>query len=76
MKKEAILINCSRRPVIDEAAFVENLRQNPLFRVGLDVFEEEPYMKPGLAELKNAIVVPHIAQLGLGHSMKHLGTLS
>ncbi|RZB89519.1 Glycerate dehydrogenase HPR, peroxisomal isoform B [Glycine soja] len=61
MKKEAILINCSRGPVIDEAALVEHLKHNPMFRVGLDVFEEEPYMKPGLAELKNAIVVPHIA---------------
>ncbi|WVY96614.1 hypothetical protein V8G54_028765 [Vigna mungo] len=61
MKKEAILINCSRGPVIDEAALVEHLKENPLFRVGLDVFEDEPYMKPGLADLKNAIVVPHIA---------------
>ncbi|XP_048431507.1 probable aldehyde dehydrogenase [Pyrus x bretschneideri] len=32
-----------------------------MFRVGLDVFEDEPYMKPGLAELKNVVVVPHIA---------------
>ncbi|KAH7574886.1 hypothetical protein JRO89_XS02G0017600 [Xanthoceras sorbifolium] len=61
MKKEAILINCSRGPVIDEVALVEHLKHNPMFRVGLDVFEDEPYMKPGLAEMKNAIVVPHIA---------------
>ncbi|KAF1878834.1 hypothetical protein Lal_00047506 [Lupinus albus] len=61
MKKEAILINCSRGPVVDEVALVEHLKQNPMFRAGLDVFEDEPYMKPGLAELKNAVVVPHIA---------------
>ncbi|XP_031494841.1 glycerate dehydrogenase [Nymphaea colorata] len=61
MKKDAILVNASRGPVIDEAALVEHLKANPMFRVGLDVFEDEPYMKPGLAELKNAIVVPHIA---------------
>ncbi|AEE34736.1 Glycerate dehydrogenase HPR, peroxisomal [Arabidopsis thaliana] len=62
MKKvEAILVNCSRGPVIDEAALVEHLKENPMFRVGLDVFEEEPFMKPGLADTKNAIVVPHIA---------------
>ncbi|KAG8364416.1 hypothetical protein BUALT_Bualt19G0126500 [Buddleja alternifolia] len=61
MKKEAILINCSRGPVIDEVALVEHLKANPMFRVGLDVFEDEPYMKPGLAEMKNAVVVPHIA---------------
>ncbi|KAH0919526.1 hypothetical protein HID58_027186 [Brassica napus] len=61
MKKEAILVNCSRGPVIDEVALVDHLRENPMFRVGLDVFEEEPFMKPGLADMKNAIVVPHIA---------------
>ncbi|CAM6125910.1 unnamed protein product [Calypogeia fissa] len=61
MKKEAVLVNASRGPVIDEAALVEHLKANPMFRVGLDVFEEEPYMKPGLAELPNAVVVPHIA---------------
>ncbi|KAF9684500.1 hypothetical protein SADUNF_Sadunf04G0124600 [Salix dunnii] len=61
MKKEAILINCSRGPVVDEVALVEHLKQNPMFRVGLDVFEDEPYMKPGLADMKNAVVVPHIA---------------
>jgi hydroxypyruvate reductase 1 len=61
MKKEAILINCSRGPVVDEVALVEHLKENPMFRVGLDVFEDEPYMKPGLADMKNAIVVPHIA---------------
>ncbi|KAM7259869.1 hypothetical protein ACFE04_015610 [Oxalis oulophora] len=48
MKKEAILINCSSGPVIDEVALVEHLRENPMFRVGLNVFEDEPNMKPGL----------------------------
>jgi len=61
MKKEAVLVNASRGPVIDEAALVDHLKANPMFRVGLDVFEDEPYMKPGLAEQKNAVVVPHIA---------------
>ncbi|KAK6946433.1 D-isomer specific 2-hydroxyacid dehydrogenase, NAD-binding domain [Dillenia turbinata] len=61
MKKDAILVNCSRGPVVDEVALVEHLRNNPMFRVGLDVFEDEPFMKPGLADMKNAIVVPHIA---------------
>ena len=61
MKKEAILVNASRGPVIDEVALVEHLKVNPMFRVGLDVFEDEPFMKPGLAEQKNAVIVPHIA---------------
>lgn len=37
--QEAILINCSRGPVVDEVALVDHLRENPMFRVGLDVFE-------------------------------------
>ncbi|PHU29426.1 Glycerate dehydrogenase [Capsicum chinense] len=47
-----------RWPVIDEVALVELLRENPMFRVGLDVFEDEPYMKAGLADMKNVVVVP------------------
>lgn len=61
MKKEAILVNASRGPIVDEAALVQHLKANPMFRAALDVFEDEPYMKPGLAELPNAVVVPHIA---------------
>ncbi|XP_044509620.1 glycerate dehydrogenase HPR, peroxisomal-like [Mangifera indica] len=61
LMKEVILINCSRGPAIGEVALVEHLKQNPMFRVGLDVFEDEPYMKPELADMKNAVLVPHIA---------------
>jgi hydroxypyruvate reductase 1 len=61
MKTDAILINTSRGPVIDEAALVDHCRSHPNFRAGLDVFENEPAMAPGLAELDNVIVVPHIA---------------
>jgi hydroxypyruvate reductase 1 len=61
MKENAILINASRGPVIDEAALVEHCRQHPDFRAGLDVFEDEPAMKPGLNELPNVVIVPHIA---------------
>lgn len=61
MKEEAILVNASRGPVIDEAALVDHCRTHPNFRVGLDVFEDEPNMKPGLAALDNVVIVPHIA---------------
>lgn len=61
MRKDAILINCSRGPVVDETALVEHLKANPEFRAGLDVFEDEPLMKPGLSTLPNVVVVPHIA---------------
>ncbi len=61
MKKDAILVNTARGPVIDEAALVAHCRRNPHFKAGLDVFEEEPEMKPGLSTLQNVVVVPHIA---------------
>jgi hydroxypyruvate reductase 1 len=61
MKPNAILVNASRGPVIDEAALVAHCREHPNFRVGLDVFEDEPAMKPGLPKLDNVVIVPHIA---------------
>jgi glycerate dehydrogenase len=61
MKEDAILVNASRGPVIDEAALVAHCRKHPHFRAGLDVFEDEPAMRPGLNELDNVVIVPHIA---------------
>lgn len=61
MKPNAILINTSRGPVIDESALVQHCRSYPDFRAGLDVFEDEPHLKPGLNTLDNVVIVPHIA---------------
>ena len=61
MKNNAVLVNTSRGQVIDEAALVSHCRKHPNFRVGLDVFEDEPDLKPGLVELDNVVIVPHIA---------------
>ena len=61
MKPDAVLVNTSRGPVIDEAALVEHLKANPDFRAGLDVFEKEPEMAEGLAGIPNCAIVPHIA---------------
>lgn len=61
MKENALLINASRGPVIDEAALVAHCQKHPNFRAGLDVFEDEPLMKPGLKDLDNVVIVPHIA---------------
>ncbi len=60
MKKDAVLVNTSRGPLIDEEALVAHCRANPGFRAGLDVFEDEPAMKPGLGELSNVVIVPHL----------------
>jgi hydroxypyruvate reductase 1 len=61
MKENAIVVNTSRGPVLDEAALVAHCRKHPNFRAGLDVFEDEPELKPGLSELDNVVIVPHIA---------------
>jgi glyoxylate reductase len=61
MKKTAYLINTSRGPVVDEAALVEALRNGEIAGAGLDVYENEPQMAPGLAELKNVVICPHTA---------------
>jgi len=61
MKPTVYLINTSRGPVVDENALVEALRNKTISGAALDVFEAEPKMAPGLAELENVIVTPHIA---------------
>jgi D-3-phosphoglycerate dehydrogenase len=61
MKPTAYLINTSRGPVIDEKALVEALKNKTIKGAALDVFENEPSLAPGLAELENVIITPHIA---------------
>jgi phosphoglycerate dehydrogenase-like enzyme len=61
MKPTAVLINAGRGPLVDEPALVEALRNKVIWGAGLDVFENEPLLAPGLAELENVVIVPHIA---------------
>lgn len=61
MKKTAILINASRGEVVNEKALVKALQNNIIAGAGLDVFEREPELEPGLADLPNVILSPHAA---------------
>ena len=60
MKPTAYLINTSRGPVVDEQALVNALRERTIDGAGLDVYEHEPALTPGLTELDNVVLLPHV----------------
>jgi glyoxylate reductase len=60
MKQSAFLINASRGPVVDEKALLKALRTNMIAGAGLDVYENEPEVTPGLPDLANVVLLPHL----------------
>lgn len=60
MKPSGYLINTSRGPVVDEAALLNALMNNEIGGAGLDVYEHEPALTPGLEKLDNVVLLPHM----------------
>ncbi|HEU4799616.1 MAG TPA: D-glycerate dehydrogenase [Gemmatimonadales bacterium] len=75
LRPNAILINTARGPVVDEAALVDALERGRLMAAGLDVYEREPTVHPGLLQLEQAVLLPHLgsatetARIAMGNTV-------
>jgi len=65
MRPTAYLLNTARGPIVDEAALVEALTAGQLAGAGLDVYEQEPDIHPGLRRLPNVVTLPHVGSATL-----------
>lgn len=78
MRPGAILINTARGPVVEETALVQALREGVIAGAGMDVYEDEPGLAPGLAELPNTVLLPHVgsATVSVRAEMARLSALN
>ena len=65
MKRDAVLVNTGRGTLIDEAALADALRAGTIAAAGLDVYEREPAVEAALADLPNAVLLPHLGSATL-----------
>jgi glyoxylate reductase len=60
MKKGVVIVNTARGAVMDEKALVAALESGQVFSCGLDVYEDEPEIHPGLVANPHVMLVPHM----------------
>ncbi|HEX5469195.1 MAG TPA: D-glycerate dehydrogenase, partial [Gaiellaceae bacterium] len=65
MRSDAVLVNVARGPIVDEEALVEALRAGTIAGAALDVYAHEPAVHPGLVELENVVLTPHLGSATL-----------
>jgi glyoxylate reductase len=65
MRPSAYLINTSRGPIVDEKSLVQALKEKRIAGAGLDVYEQEPMVEPGLISLPNVVLTPHLGSAAL-----------
>ena len=65
MRPSAYLVNTARGPIVDEKALVRALEEKRIAGAALDVYEREPMVEPGLINLPNAVLTPHLGSAAL-----------
>jgi glyoxylate reductase len=72
MKKGVVIVNTARGAVMDEAALVKALDSGQVFSCGLDVYENEPAIHPGLIDNPNVMLIPHMGTWTVEVSSMHM----
>lgn len=74
LPSDAVVLNTTRGPVVDEIALIQALRERRIFAAGLDVYEREPHIPTALRNLPNVVLLPHLgsATIQARENMAHL----
>jgi glyoxylate reductase len=73
MKRTAVIVNVGRGPIIKEKELAEALREGIIWGAGLDVYEKEPEVDPGLLKSKNTVLLPHIGSASSETRIRMIG---